>query len=281
MNELGEITDKIVQLLQYDPVSPLIFSSGLFLFLFAGFMLIYNAFRRAPMARIVYVILFSLYFYYKSSGIYFLLLIFAATSDFLIAQGIYRVRSRAAKRWLVVLSVMVNLGMLGYFKYTNFLVVIANHGYSDLIMDAARGAGAAGGTGGGMLGLFNATMRPGIELVLDLLHAREACAWADVVITGEGSIDGQTPYGKVPSGIARLAKSQGKPVIAIGGKVTRDPNVTAALNEAGIVATFGIAPGPAALPELLTGTKRNVEATCAAIASLLSVARECSSRPHQ
>ena len=78
------------------------------------------------MARIVYVILFSLYFYYKSSGIYFLLLIFAATSDFLIAQGIYRVRSRAAKRWLVVLSVMVNLGMLGYFKYTNFLVDIAN-----------------------------------------------------------------------------------------------------------------------------------------------------------
>lgn len=53
------------------------------------------------------------------------------------------------------------------------------------------GAGAAGGTGGGMLGLFNATMRPGIELVLDLLHAREACAWADVVITGEGSIDGR------------------------------------------------------------------------------------------
>lgn len=51
--------------------------------------------------------------------------------------------------------------------------------------------------------------------------------------------------------------------------MTRDPNVTAALNEAGIVATFSIAPGPAALPELLTGTKRNVEATCAAIASLL------------
>ena len=138
------------------------------------------------------------------------------------------------------------------------------------------GAGAAGGTG-----LFNASMRPGIELALDVLHAREACAWADVVITGEGSIDEQTPYGKVPSGIARLAKSQGKPVIAIGGKVTRDSNVTAALNEAGIVATFGIAPGPAALPQLLADTERNVEATCAAIAGLLSVARECSSRPHQ
>ena len=143
------------------------------------------------------------------------------------------------------------------------------------------GAGAAGGTGGGMLGLFNASMRPGIELALDVLHAREACAWADVVITGEGSIDEQTPYGKVPSGIARLAKSQGKPVIAIGGKVTRDPQTMAALREAGIVATFGIAPGPAALPQLLADTERNVEATCAAIAGLLSVARECSSRPHQ
>ena len=63
--------------------------------------------------------------------------------------------------------------------------------------------------------------------------------------------------------------------------MTRDPQTMAALREAGIVATFGIAPGPAALPQLLADTERNAEATCAAIASLLSVARECSSRPHQ
>ncbi len=117
---------KIGALLTYDPSSPLIFSSGLFLFLFTGFLLLYGFFRRAPLARMVYVILFSLYFYYKSSGIYFLLLIFAATSDFLIAQAIYRVPGRRAKRWLAALSVAVNLGMLGYFKYTNFLVEIAN-----------------------------------------------------------------------------------------------------------------------------------------------------------
>ncbi len=110
----------------YDATSPLIFSSGLFLFLFAGFLLIYSAFRRAPMARIVYVVLFSLYFYYKSSGIYFLLLIFAAASDFLIARGIYHTERRRTKRWLVALSVAVNLGMLGYFKYTNFLIDISN-----------------------------------------------------------------------------------------------------------------------------------------------------------
>ncbi|WP_302449061.1 MBOAT family protein [Alistipes shahii] len=120
------ITDRLQALFAYDASSPLIFSSGLFLFLFAGFLLVYSVFRRALMARIVYVIAFSLYFYYKSSGIYFLLLVFAAASDFLIARGIYRARFRWTKRWLVVLSVAVNLGMLGYFKYTNFLIDISN-----------------------------------------------------------------------------------------------------------------------------------------------------------
>ena len=154
--------------------------------------------------------------------------------------------------------------------------------YNGRDIERIPGTGAAGGTGGGMLGLFNTTSTAGNRTWCSiLLHGREACAWADVIITGEGSIDSQTPYGKVPSGIAKLAQSQGKPTIAIGGTVTRDPHTIEALNETGIVATFGIAPGPAALPELLTGTKRNVEATCAAIASLLSVARECSSRPHQ
>lgn len=126
LSAIEGIPEKLQAMLTYDASSPLIFSSGLFLFLFAGFMLVYGAFRRAPMARIVYVILFSLYFYYKSSGIYFLLLIFAAASDFLIARGIYSSRKGWLRRALVVLSVLVNLGMLGYFKYTNFLVDISN-----------------------------------------------------------------------------------------------------------------------------------------------------------
>ena len=126
MPTVEALPEKLLALLSYDASSPLIFSSGLFLFLFAGFLLLYGMFRRAPMARIVYVILFSLYFYYKSSGIYFLLLIFTATSDFLIARVMARTESRAGRRWLVALSVAVNLGMLGYFKYTNFLIEIAN-----------------------------------------------------------------------------------------------------------------------------------------------------------
>ena len=143
--------------------------------------------------------------------------------------------------------------------------------YNGRDIEHTPGAGAAGGTGGGMLGLFNATVKPGIELVLNLAHGREACAWADVVITGEGSIDSQTPYGKVPSGIAKLAQSQGKPTIAIGGTVTRDPHTVEALNETGIIATFGIAPGPADLTTLIANTERNVEITCAAIASTLRI----------
>ncbi|MEG0806869.1 MAG: MBOAT family O-acyltransferase [Alistipes sp.] len=118
--------EKLQAMFAYNASSPLIFSSGLFLFLFAGFMLVYSAFRRAPTARILYIICFSLFFYYKSSGIYFLLLIFAATSDFLIAQALFRAQRTGSRRALVALSVAVNLGMLVYFKYTNFFIDISN-----------------------------------------------------------------------------------------------------------------------------------------------------------
>ena len=120
------IGEKLISMLTYDASQPLIFSSGLFLFLFAGFLFFYGFTRRAPIARIVYVILFSLYFYYKSSGIYFLLLVFAAASDFAIARAMACTTRRGARRGLVALSVLVNLSMLGYFKYTNFLIDIAN-----------------------------------------------------------------------------------------------------------------------------------------------------------
>ena len=123
---MDDIAARIGALMAYDASSPLIFSSGLFLFLFTGFLLFYAALRRASTARILYVILFSLYVYYKSSGVYFLLLIFAAASDYWIARGIHAAAGRRRKGLLVLLSVTVNLGMLGYFKYTNFLVEIAN-----------------------------------------------------------------------------------------------------------------------------------------------------------
>ncbi|MDR3268110.1 MAG: MBOAT family protein, partial [Tannerella sp.] len=105
----------------YQPEAPVLFSTGFFFFLFTGFLIIYLALRKHMLARIMYVTLFSLYFYYKTSGIWFLLLIFTATSDFLIARGIARAKSGKAQKGWVALSVCINLGTLGYFKYTGFL----------------------------------------------------------------------------------------------------------------------------------------------------------------
>ena len=124
---MEQIVERVLELLHYDASAPLIFNSGLFLFLFVGFSAGYVLMRRASTLRILYVILFSIYFYYKSSGIYFLLLVFVAVSDYWIAHGIAAARSKKTKRWLVALSVAVNLGMLGYFKYTNFFIEIANN----------------------------------------------------------------------------------------------------------------------------------------------------------
>ena len=121
-----EIGSRIVELLHYNPTAPLIFNSGLFLFLFVAFLALYLLLRRTTTLRILYVTAFSLFFYYKSSGLYFLLLVFAAVSDYLISHAIARSDDpRTRKRW-VAASVVINLGMLGYFKYTNFFVEIAN-----------------------------------------------------------------------------------------------------------------------------------------------------------
>ena len=123
---IDELLSRAASLLRYDATAPLIFNSGLFLFLFVGFAGIYLLLRRATTLRILYVIAFSIYFYYKSSGIYFLLLLFAAISDYLIGNAIARTEAKQTKKRWVALSVLINLGMLGYFKYTNFFIEMAN-----------------------------------------------------------------------------------------------------------------------------------------------------------
>lgn len=113
--------DKLFDLFRYQPESPMLFSTGLFLFLFIGFYIIYNSLRNHQRTRIIYVILFSLYFYYKTSGLWFILLILTATSDFFIGQMMPQTKSKFRKKLWVTLSLCINLGLLTYFKYTNFL----------------------------------------------------------------------------------------------------------------------------------------------------------------
>ncbi len=83
---------------------------------------------------------------------------------------------------------------------------------------AAPGAGAAGGIGYGAL-LLGARFRPGIEVMLDVLGFAPALERADVVITGEGSLDEQTLHGKAPAGVAAAARAAGRTVVAVCGRL--------------------------------------------------------------
>jgi len=99
----------------------------------------------------------------------------------------------------------------------------------------APGAGAAGGVGFAALAVLGATRRPGIELVLDLAGFETALDGADLVITGEGSLDAQSLAGKTPVGVARAAGRRGIDVVAVAGRST----LTAAeLAAAGIAAVY-------------------------------------------
>ena len=115
---------RIWQQLIYDPKEPLLFSSGLFIFLFTGFMYIYFLVYKHHRAKTIFVTLFSLYFYYKSSGTYFLLLILSAIVDFSLANAIFKAESERKRKLILILSLVLNIGMLAYFKYTNFFYSI-------------------------------------------------------------------------------------------------------------------------------------------------------------
>ena len=110
----------LLKQLVYDKSSPLIFSSGLFMIMFAVFIVIYTLLRKMSIARTLFVLAFSYYFYYKSSGFYFFLIAVVTCSDYLIAEIISKTQSRAGRKWLVALSLIIDLGLLAYFKYTNF-----------------------------------------------------------------------------------------------------------------------------------------------------------------
>ena len=113
--------DKLIEVLSYNPKEPMIFSSGLFLLLFLGFTFIYMCLQKKLTARLLFVTAFSYYFYYKSSGIYFFLLAIVTVSDYLLAGAIYRNKEKKGlRKFLVTLSLLIDLGLLGYFKYTNF-----------------------------------------------------------------------------------------------------------------------------------------------------------------
>ncbi len=129
----------------------------------------------------------------------------------------------------------------------------------DLGMDVRNepGAGAAGGLGAGLMAFLGARLRRGIEIVIEAVGLRERMQGCDLVLTGEGAVDGQTVFGKTAIGVARVAQSLGVPVIAIVGSVG---DGASAVLEHGILAYFSIVNKPMALETSLSSAAVLTEA---------------------
>ncbi|OBU12573.1 glycerate kinase [Photobacterium aquimaris] len=142
----------------------------------------------------------------------------------------------------------------------------------DLAIDVKHmaGAGAAGGMGAALLGLFNAQLRSGIEIVIDAVNLETIVKDADLVITGEGRIDSQTIHGKTPIGVARAAKKFNKPVIGIAGCLSQDCGV---VHQHGIDAVFSIVPAAMNLEQAFKDAAINVELTARNVAAMYCLGR--------
>ena len=130
------VLERVVSLLEYDATAPLTLTTGFFLFAFLLFGVGYVVLRGRVNLRNAYVVLFSLYFYYKLSGVYVLLLLAVALSDYLIGRCVARRRERGrGTRGWVALSVTINVAILTYFKATDFFMGVINDLYGAGTLD--------------------------------------------------------------------------------------------------------------------------------------------------
>jgi D-alanyl-lipoteichoic acid acyltransferase DltB (MBOAT superfamily) len=110
----------------YDPKNPLLFNNGFFVFFFAIFISAYYVLRNNFPARKYLFCFFSLYFFYKASGFFVVFVILSAIVDYFLSNAIYRQQNTRKKKLLLVGSIIFNLGLLVYFKYTNFFIATCN-----------------------------------------------------------------------------------------------------------------------------------------------------------
>lgn len=122
MDAIAAVFRNICELLKYEAGAPMIFSSGLFWALFVIFLPVYALLKRRVWQMVIFVSLFSLYFYYKSSGFFFFLLIGTSLIDWMLSKLIVLSGSRRVKRCALWFSIINSLGILGYFKYVNFFL---------------------------------------------------------------------------------------------------------------------------------------------------------------
>ena len=114
--------ENFLHLLAYDPSSPMLFNTGFFFWFFTAFIILYTVFSKYKNGRAAILIIFSLYFYYKASGHFVLLLFISALVEYAIISGLSQTESHRSKSLLLWISVIINLGSLLYFKYFNFFL---------------------------------------------------------------------------------------------------------------------------------------------------------------
>lgn len=111
-----------IEQFKYNENEPLLFNNGFFIFYFATFITLYYQFRNNYKVRTWLFCAFSLFFFYKSAGIYVLLVIASAIADYFIGNLIYEVPSKQSKKILLGVGLIFNIGLLIYFKYFNFII---------------------------------------------------------------------------------------------------------------------------------------------------------------
>lgn len=131
-----------------------------------------------------------------------------------------------------------------------------------------EGAGAAGGLGAGLMAFLDAKLQKGVEIVIEYSKLEEKMKGADIVITGEGSIDGQTRFGKTPYGVAKTAKKYDIPVVALAGNIGEDSKI---LFDYGFTAIFPILPRVETLEEAILNGQKNIEFVCENLGRLLNL----------
>ncbi|GGP51222.1 glycerate kinase [Shewanella algicola] len=140
--------------------------------------------------------------------------------------------------------------------------------YIKLGCEHQAGAGAAGGMGFGVMALLAATLKPGVDIVTETVQLAQHCQDADLVITGEGRLDGQTVFGKTPMGVLNVAKRYNVPVIGIAGCLGDGAD---AILEQGMKAIFPIIPSLQPLEQVLIEAQTNLTHTAQNIAAVWSL----------
>ncbi|HLZ69752.1 MAG TPA: glycerate kinase [Dehalococcoidia bacterium] len=129
------------------------------------------------------------------------------------------------------------------------------------------GAGAAGGLGAGLVGFLGARLRPGFQIVAEAVELEAHARAADLIVTGEGRLDGQTPFGKTIAGLAAVARRHGKPVIALVGGIAADfkPETVP-----GLTAAFALTSRPLSLDEAQAEARRLLAAVAEQVGQVIA-----------